>query len=368
MLEKCSPAWLSGLALVFAACSAQAPPDAPQTFPVAAPGRATATYQRQYVAEVRAIQRADVVARVKGRIRSVAVDEGQRVEAGQLLFAIDDAELRQELRRTRAAVTSAAAELKAAETERDGARMLLAKRIVSPTEVALLDAKIQALAAKLEEARASEDQAAIDLSYAEVRAPFAGFVNRLPKKAGSLVADGDLLTTITDASEVFAYFRVPEREYLRYVATDDDGRSKDVAFLLADGTRLAGAGVIDALETEVDPATGTIAFRARFPNPDNVLKHGSTGKVVVTTVVNDAITVPQKSTFEVQDHLYVYVVDADGTARARKIVPKLRLDGAFVIDSGLDPHERFVVEGVQKLKDGTRVAVRSGDGDAAPVL
>ncbi|MCW5889706.1 MAG: efflux RND transporter periplasmic adaptor subunit [bacterium] len=357
---------LSSLAL--AACSTQPPPETPQSFPVAAPGRATATWQREYVGEVQAIQRADVLARVKGRIESVAIDEGQPVAAGQLLFSISDRELQQELRRTRAAVASAAAELKAAETERASARMLLEKRIVAPAEVALLDARIQALAAKLEEARASEGQAAINLGYAEVRAPFAGVVNRLARKAGSLVDDGDLLTTVTDASEVFVYFRVPESEYLRYVATNGEGRSKEVAFVLADGTRLPAAGVVDTVETEVDRSTGTIAFRARFPNERNLLKHGSSGKVVVTSFVNDAITIPQKSTFEVQDHLYVYVVDADGTVRARKIVPKVRLDGTFVIESGIDASERFVVEGIQKLKDGTKVAVRPDAPDTAPVL
>lgn len=357
---------LLGFGLVLVSCAPKPPAEVLQTFAVAEPRRATARYERKYVGEVQAVQRAEVVARIRGRLEAVAVDEGQAVAAGQVLFSIDDRELQQELRRARASVASAAAELKAAQTERVGTKMLLDRDVVSPTEVALLDAKIQALAAKLDEAKASEERAAIDLGYAEVRAPFAGVVNRIPKKAGSLVDEGDLLTTVTNAAEVLVYFRVPESEYLDYVATNGAGRSKEVGFVLANGERLPAAGVMDAIETEIDRSTGTLAFRARFPNDENLLKHGSSGKVIVRASVDDALTIPQRSTFEVQDHLYVYVVDDGGTARARRIVPKLRLGDAFVVESGIAAGEHFVVEGVQKLKDGAHVVVRGDAPDATP--
>jgi membrane fusion protein (multidrug efflux system) len=360
--------WSLGLGVALASCAPKPTPEVPQTFTVAQPSRADASVEREYVGDVQARQRAEVIARIRGRLEEVMVDEGQAVEAGQLLFRINDRELQQELRRARAAVASAAAELKAAQTERVGTKMLLDQDVVSPTEVALLDAKIQALAAKLDEAKASEARAAIDLDYAEVRAPFAGVVNRIPKKAGSLVDEGDLLTTVTNASEVLVYFRVPESEYLEYVATNGEGRSKEIGFVLANGERLATTGIMDAIETEIDRGTGTLAFRARFRNDRDLLKHGSSGKVVVRSSVHDALTVPQKSTFEVQDHLYVYVVEPDGTARARRIVPKLRLGDAFVVESGIAAGERFVVEGVQKLKDGARVVVRADAPDPTPAL
>jgi len=363
-----SSIWSVGFGLALVSCAPKPSAEVPQTFTVAEPSRATATYEREYVGEVQALQRAEVVARIRGRLETVAVDEGQAVEAGQLLFSIDDRELQQERRRARAAVASAAAELKAAQTERVGTKMLLDENVVSSTEVALLDAKLQALAAKLDEAKASEERAAIDLGYAQVRAPFAGVVNRIPKKAGSLVGEGDLLTTVTNASEVLVYFRVPESEYLDYVATKGEGRAKELGFVLANGERLPAAGAMDAIETEIDRSTGTLAFRARFPNDQNLLKHGSSGKVVVRSSVADALTIPQRSTFEVQDHVYVYVIDGEGTARARRIVPKLRLGDAFVVDSGIDAGERFVVEGVQKLRDGARVVVRADTPDAPPAL
>lgn len=359
---------LLALVLGMFACAHPVRTEEPQTFPLAVPSRADAVVERDYVGEVHAIRRADVVARIKGRIESVAIDEGQPVAEGQLLFAIGAMEAHQEMRRARAAAASAAAELKAAETERSNAKVLLDKGVVSPAEMALLQAKIESLAAKVDEAKASEGQAAINLGYTEVRAPFAGVVNRVPKKAGSLVDETDVLTTVTDASDVLIYFRVSEREYLEYTSSHDDARDREVAFQLANGERLPGVGHLDAIATDIDRSTGTIAFRARFHNEGSVLKHGSSGKVIVKTYVRDAVTIPQKSTFEVQDHLYVYVVDGEGTAHARRIVPKLRLADTFVVESGLTLGERFIAEGIQKITDGDRIAVRAEAPAGAPTL
>jgi len=326
---------------------------------VAAPAKAPATYEREYVGEVQALQRAELRARIKGRIEAVGMDEGQAVKAGQLLFSISAKELQQDLRRTRAAAASARAELKAAQLERTNTKMLLEKAVVSAAEMALIDSKIESDAAEVDEAMAHEGLAAVTLSYAEVRAPFAGIVSRIPKKVGSMVSDGDLLTTLTNTSEVFVYFRVSEQEYLEYAAVREQGRTKEVSFKLANGQLLSGSGVMDAVDSEIDRNTGTIAFRARFPNEGQLLRHGSSGKVVVKAQLQNAVVVPQKSTFEIQDHVYVYVVDQEGRAHARRIYPKLRLKDAFVVESGLTASDRFVTDGIQRVKDGARIAIRS---------
>jgi membrane fusion protein (multidrug efflux system) len=334
------------------------------SFPVAVPTPAADHYEREYVGEVQAVQRAEIRARVKGRIESVAVDEGQAVKRGQVLFTIGSSELKQQLRRTRAAAASAAADLRATEVERTNTGMLLEKQVVSPAEMSLLESKIQSLAAKLDEARAHEAHAALNLAYAEVRAPFDGVVNRIPKKAGSLVDEGELLTTLTDPSELFVYFRLSEQEYLEQATADQQGRPGEVSFKLANGQLLVSIGKMDAVESEIDRNTGTIAFRARFANDRNILKHGSSGKVVVKSMLKDAVVIPQRSTFEVQDHVYVYVVGADGRARARRIHPKLRLKDGFVVQSGIAAGERFIAEGVQRVKDGERVAILTSPSTA----
>jgi RND family efflux transporter MFP subunit len=349
---------IMAFALFLPSCTGKPLVEAPEIFPIAVPGQAAAFYDHEYVGEVQAIQRAEILARVKGRIESVLIDEGQPVKANQILFLTGVKELRQEIRKARAVVASAVAALKGAEVERTNMKMLLDKAVVSPAEMALLNSKIQSLAANLNEARANEGLAAINLGYSEVRAPFAGVVNRLPKKAGSMVAEGDLLTTVTDTSEVLVYFRVSEQEYLEYASAKGDGRPKEVSFMLANGQRLPVPGVMDAVETEVDKHTGTIAFRGRFKNEGQLLKHGSTGKVIMKVDVKDGLTIPQKSTFEVQDQVYVYTLDAEGKARARRIHPRLRIGGMFVVESGITANERFIVEGAQKIKDGEAVATR----------
>lgn len=343
--------------LALAACATPASEAPLEEFPVAVPKRGTGTFEREYVGEVHALQRAELRARTRGVIESLAIDEGQPVNAGQLLFTVSVKELQQELRGARAAIVSASAELKAAQLEHANVKMLFERKIASPAELAQVEGKAAALAAKEEVAKAAEGRALVSLQYAEVRAPFDGVVNRIPRKVGSLVADGDLLTTVTNTREVFVYFRVSEAEYLEYAAKGE-ALAKEVGFRLADGTLLAQPGVTDAVESEFDRNTGTIAFRAKFANEAGVLKHGSTGKVVVRSDLTDALIIPQKSTFEVQEHVYVYTVDSEGRARARRVVPKLRLKEGFVIESGLKPDERIIVEGIQHVREGLKIAVR----------
>jgi len=352
------PHRLCASALVLAACSSTPALEPLEVFPVATPKRGTGTFEREYVGEVHALQRAELRARTRGVIESVGIDEGQEVKAGQLLFTVSAKELQHELRRARAAIASATAELKATQLEHANLKMLFDQKVVSPAELARVEAKVAALAAKEEEAKAAEGQAAVSLQYAEVRAPFDGVVNRIPRKAGSLVAEGDLLTTLTNTREVYVYFRISEPEYLEH-KTKGAVLGREVGFRLADGTLHAQAGVTDAVETEFDRNTGTLAVRARFPNDGGVLNHGSTGKVVLRSDLTDALMVPQKSTFEVQEHVYVYTVDAEGRARARRIVPKLRLKDSFVVESGLKPGDRFIVEGVQRVKEGLKIAAKA---------
>jgi RND family efflux transporter MFP subunit len=328
-----------------------------EAFPIVSPRVADALQERFYVAELRAKRRVEVRSRLAGFIESVEIDEGQRVEGGQLLFTVNVNDLLQQDQIARASVERAVADLQAAQLERDNTRLLFDGNVVSHAELALVDSRLLAAKAALGQARAT--RAAINLEYARIAAPFAGVVNRIPLRAGSPIDASKTLTTLTDTSEVFAYFRVSEAEYLQFTASDGSF-PKRVWLRLADGSVHPSPGAVDAVENEFDRDTGSLAFRARFPNESGRLKHGSTGTVLVKTELKSALMVPQKSTFEVQEQLYVYVVDTSNTARARRIIPRLRLDDSFVVASGLDAKERFVLEGVQKLEDGMRV-------DALPV-
>ena len=350
------------------ACGGKAPtqvavPEEGPRFPVATPEVRNAVVSREYVAEIRAVRRAELRSRINGILESVSVDEGQVVKEGQSLFQVNARALKQDVLVAKAANLGAEAELRTTQLDLQNTRMLREKKVVSEAELALAEARVQTARARVEETRARGERARVEYDYADVRAPFDGTVNRVPLKAGSAVAQDELLTTLTDASEVYAYFQVSEREYLDYLANATGGDPRRVEFRLVDGSTFPAEGVIDAVASEFDRETGTIAYRARFANANGVLRHGSSGKVVLKTEIAGALVVPQKSTYDVQGDYHVYVLDDNNVAHARKIVVKARLADSFVVESGLSASERFVLDGIQKVREGLRVEV----DDAAAV-
>lgn len=330
-----------------------------ETFPVAAPERRDVVIAHEYVADVRAARHAEIRSRIRGIIESVSVDEGQAVKAGQILFTINARARKQDLAVSRAATGAVEAELQAAQLEFENTKLLTDKNVVSAAELARAKSKVQMLRARLDEARAAAGRTAVELDRAEIRAPFDGRINRIPFKAGSAIDENAQLTTIGDTHEMFAYFSIAEREYLELIKSDSAARPRTVRLKLADGSTFSQEGAIDAIGSEIDAATGTIAYRARFANPDGLLKHGSSAKVVLEKKLHAALVVPQRSTFEVQGDVYLYTVDANNTVHAQKIMVKERLDDVFVIDGGIGANDRFVLEGVQKIKDGVRIGIRT---------
>ena len=178
-----------------------------------------------------------------------------------------------------------------------------------------------------------------------------------------MVEEGTLLTTISNADEVYAYFNVSEKEYLDLVIENEEqttGKNKkreDVSLILANGELYEHKGIIETSESEFDPSTGNIAFRAKFPNIKRLLKHGGNGKIVIKKPLKKALLIPQKSTFEIQDKLYVYVVKSDSTVEQRNIVSNIRLPHLFVVETGLNQEEKIIYEGVQNVKEGDKISL-----------
>jgi len=310
----------------------------------------------EYVAEINAVRHVEIRARVQGYIERILVDEGQYVKKGQPLFQISNAEYKAELAKANANLKSAIAEAKAAELEQERVRLLVEKNVVAATEWELAKARLAAANARIEEARSSESNAALKLSYTYIRAPFDGVIDRIPFKVGSLINEGTLLTKVSDLSAIYAYFNVSESEYLEYIKSQSQGDSRDrVQLILADGSVYPFEGDIETMDGEFDATTGSIAFRAKFENPEQILKHGSSGKIKLSNKVTDAILVPQKATFEIQDKVYVFVVDEQNKVSMRSITPKGRISHFYWVDAGLEIGEKVVFEGVQNLKDGNQV-------------
>jgi RND family efflux transporter MFP subunit len=344
-------------AILFASCTSGSSDElnAPMKFKVISPLVKDTVYINEYVAEINAFQNVEIRTRVNGFIDGVNVDEGQTVRKGQTLFTIGNKQFQQDILKAEAATKSAYAELRAIEIELEGARKLLEKDFISKSEYDLTLVRMETLKAKWEEAKSDESMARLNLSYAQVKAPFDGIINRIPNKTGSLVEEGALLTTISNNKEVFVYFNVSERDYLDYALSKSEGESKEVTLVLANGAAYNQTGIIETTESEFNKSTGTIAFRARFPNPDQVLKHGSSGKIQLKTIFRDALLIPQKSTFDRQEYLCVYVVNQDSIVQVRKIVPLVRLPQLLVIGQGLSQKDRIIYEGVQLVKEGDKI-------------
>jgi membrane fusion protein (multidrug efflux system) len=313
-------------------------------------------FSKEYVAEIQSVQNVELRARVKGFIEKIHVDEGQSVQAGQLLFTVSSQEFREELLKANAMFKSAVAESKVAEVELKTTKTLVEKNIVSATELEMAEAKSEAIQAKIDEAKSAISSAQLNLSFATIKAPFSGTINRIPNKAGSLIEEGTLLTAISNNKEVFAYFYVSEKEYLEFIKQNDLRRNKNVSLIMADNQMHKFKGTVETTESEVDKNTGTIGFRARFPNPEQFLKHGSTGKVILSSELKDAMIIPQKSTFEIQENTYVYVVDKDNVVHMRSIVPKIRMSNLYVLESGLSVDDKIIYEGIQRVKEGDKVS------------
>ncbi|MGE4515183.1 MAG: efflux RND transporter periplasmic adaptor subunit, partial [Chryseobacterium sp.] len=160
---------------------------------------------------------------------------------------------------------------------------------------------------------------------------------------------------------MYSYFTVSEPEYLSYQMHAADRGSNEVSLLMANGELLPEKGQIQTIEGEFDNETGNIAFRAKFPNPNKLLRNGETGKVRMTLPLRNALIIPQKATYEIQDQKYVFVIGKDGVARSKNIKVAYELPDVYVIGSGLAKNDKILLEGVQKVKDDQKVQTKFQD-------
>lgn len=316
--------------------------EAVSKFAVTSPFKMDTSFTKEYVSQIRSVRNIELRAQEKGYLQNIYVDEGQFVKAGQLLFKIMPKIYEAELQK-------ATAETKEAEIEVQNTATLAEKNIVSKNELAMANAKLDAATAELALAK-------VHLAFTEIRAPFDGNIDRLPLKLGSLIDEGDLLTTLSDNSQMYAYFNVSEPEYLDYEASAKTEGNKKVSLLLANNEPFKYEGAVETIESEFNNETGSIAFRARFPNSDKLLRHGETGKVQMVVPLKNALVIPQKATYEIQDKIYVFVVDKNNVVKSREITISAEMPDLYVVGSGLAENDKIILEGVQKVKEDDKVA------------
>ena len=316
-------------------------------YPVTSPVQMDTVINKEFVSQIRSERNIEIRALEKGFLEKIYVDEGQHVQAGQVLFRIMP-QLYQ------ADVLKAKAEVAQAEIELQNASTLAKSNVVSINEKRMAKAKLDAAKAEL-------NLAQTHLSFTTIRAPFSGIIDRLPLKLGSLVDEGDLLTSLSDNGGIFAYFNVSEPEYLNYQTHSAERENNQVSLIMANGETFPNKGIIQTIEGEFDNETGNIAFRAKFPNSNQLLRNGETGKIQMTLPLKNALIIPQKATYEIQDQKYVFVVGKDGVARSKNIKVSYELPDIYVVSEGLDVGDKILLEGVQKVKDDQKVETKFQD-------
>lgn len=310
-------------------------------FTVTSPLKKDTTIIRNYVCQIRSIQHIELRALEKGYLQEIFVDEGQFVKKGQLMFQIMPLIYNAELQKSQA-------EADFAEIEYKNTKKLADSNVVSAGELALAKAKFS-------KAKAELSLAQTHLLFTEIRAPFDGIIDRFQVRIGSLINEGDLLSTLSDNSKMWVYFNVPESEYLDYKSHIDKDSLLKVKLLMANNQVFDYTGVVETIEADFNNETGNIAFRATFANPKALLRHGETGNVLVTVQLNDALIIPQKATFEVLEKRYVFVVGKDRAVKQREISVGSEMPDLYIIKSGLAENERIILEGIRKVKDGDKI-------------
>lgn len=332
---------LGVLALLLAGCHPEEHeddervPELDVTFPI----RRHSVLTREYVSQIHAFQHIELRALEKGYLQDIFVDEGQMVEQGQPMFKIMPNVYQAELEKARA-------EANVARIEYENTKALAERNIVSANELAVAKAT-------LDKAEAEVNLARTHLDFTNVNAPFTGMMDHLEVRTGSLVDEGELLTTLADLSKMWVYFNVPEAEYLDYKL--NGGAPEQVRLKLANGKVFDQQGHIETIEADFDNTTGNIEFRATFSNPDQLLRHGQTGSILIDVPYANALMIPQKATFEILDKTYVYVVNDDNRIEQRAIGIAAELPHVFIVSEGLSDDDMVLIEGLRRVHNGEEI-------------
>lgn len=319
-----------------------------------------------YSATIRGKQDIDIRPKVSGYITAINVREGATVRRGQTLFVVDQVPYQAALETAQANVNVAQAAVDAAELTTESKEELFRQNIISQFDLSMARTQLAAQRAQLAQARANEVNARNNLSYTEVKSPADGVIGTLPFRVGTLVSPSDSrpLTSVSDNSEMYVYFSMTESQVLalarRHGSLDAAlAAMPSISLQLSDGSLYSEKGRIETISGIIDPTTGSVAVRAKFPNSRRLLLSGGSGNVIVPYEQNDCLVIPQDATFEIQDKTYVYRVE-NGVATARIVSVFNISDGKeYIVQQGLEKGDTIVVEGVGLLRDKTPIKVRT---------
>ena len=310
-------------------------------FLVTSPMNMDTAMTENYVCQIRSIRHIELRAQERGYLQKIYVDEGDFVKEGQLLFQIMPKLYEAELQK-------AQSEVNFAEIEYQNTKSLADSNIVAPNELAMAKAK-------LSKANAELALAQVHLGFTQIRAPFDGIIDRFHVRPGSLVDEGELLSNLSDNSKMWVYYNVPEAEYLDYKEEVQQDNDVEVRLAMANNKLFEYPGIVETIEADFNNETGNIAFRATFPNPKGLLRHGETGNIQMAVPLNDALIIPQKATFEVLEKKYVFVINDENVVTTREITVGEEMPHLYAVTKGLDEEDKILLEGLRLVRENEKI-------------
>ena len=319
-------------------------------FPVITVPTETVTGYNSYPTSIEGVVNSQVRAKVQGYIQEVLVDEGEKVKKGQALFKLETQSLNQD-------AAAAKANVNAAQVEVDKLKPLVEKEIIS-------NVQLETAKAKLQQAKSSYQSIAANIDYGTVKSPVDGFVGSINYRQGSLISPTDAtpLTTVSDIQEVYAFFSMNESDYIDFIQNTEGKTLQDkvnnfppVLLQLANGQTYAEKGKIETVTGQINQNTGTVSFRAVFENPNQLLTNGNSGVIKIPQTYENAVVIPQNSTFEQQGNIIAYKVGEENKVTSTKVVTKAAVGNLYVVESGLKKGDKIVAKGVSKLRPNTKI-------------
>jgi len=343
----------------------QAPAPAPPALPVASITTGSETTFQDYPASIEGIVNVEIRPQVSGTLEKVYVDEGAFVNSGQPIFKINEQPYRAALNNALAAQHSAEASLINAQLEVERLTPLVQNKVISEFQLKSAKATVQVAKANIEQAKANVATASINLGYTLIKAPVSGYIGRLLKKQGSLVAatDVEALTNLSDVHDVHVYFALGEKDFVNFkdqypgqTLNEKIKQLPAVKLILADNTEYGRSGKIDVIDGQFDKTTGAITVRAKFSNPDGLLRSGNTGKIRLSLQHNGALVVPQVATIEVQDKVFVFAL-ADSNKVKKQAITIIGKSGSnYLVKDGVKAGDQIVMSGLDRLQEGVVIA------------
>lgn len=318
--------------------------------------------QAVYPVSIKGKEDIEIRPRIDGFIANIYVDEGSVVKKGQILFEINSPQAEQTLTSAQAALAGAEARVNTAKVNVNRIRPLVEKDIIGKVQLETAEDSYQSALADLQQARATLKNAQATMGWTKVTSPVDGLVGHVPYRQGSLVNSSNVLTTVANISNVFAYFSLNEKE-LRSFMNNLEGKTQvekiknipEVTLTLADGTIYAEKGKIETISGVLNVTTGSANFRAEFPNKHGELKSGTSGSISIPRILQNAFVIPQKATFAQQDKTVIFVVQGDSVVQRIISVTPMPDGKDYAVTSGLKKGERIVTDGIVTLANGKKI-------------